>query len=177
MAQQDGESTAAVGSDLVKAGQREVSPGTAVISPEAFQNPGLPPHRERATDLDPAKEKTAERRVGGLFLLSVVASIFAIVAYTIFPIVPGDPNTIRINNMLVGAGIALALLAIGLGAIYWAKNLMKSGEWTEPRHPTRGSEETREAAAEVFRLGNEESGFGRRTLIRNSLVGALVAAP
>ncbi|MCO5294034.1 MAG: Rieske 2Fe-2S domain-containing protein [Homoserinimonas sp.] len=154
-----------------------VSAGTAVIAAEVFQNPGMPPHHPRATDQDPKKEKAAARRVGGLFLLSVASSIFAIVAYVIFPITPGNLSSVRLNNLFLGVGISLALLSIGIGAIYWAKNLMKDGEWTEPRHPTRGSEETRAAAAEVFKLGNEESGFGRRTLIRRSLIGALVVAP
>ncbi len=154
-----------------------VSAGTAVIAAEVFQNPGMPPHHPRATDQDPKKEKVAARRVGGLFLLSVASSIFAIVAYVIFPITPGNLSSVRLNNLFLGVGISLALLSIGIGAIYWAKNLMKDGEWTESRHPTRGSDETRAAAAEVFKLGNEESGFGRRTLIRRSLIGALVVAP
>lgn len=174
MAQKDG---AGNGSEVATNTPRDVSVGTAVVPSDAFENPGLLPHRPRATDLDPKTEKTAERRVGGLFLFSVVASVFAVVAYVIFPIVPGDMDSVRLNNLFLGVGIALALLAIGVGSIYWAKNLMKGGEWTEPRHPTRGREETRAAAAEVFTLGNEESGFGRRTLIRNSLIGALVVSP
>jgi ubiquinol-cytochrome c reductase iron-sulfur subunit len=175
MAQKDGEKAA--GSDVATINPRDVSSGTAVVPSAAFENPGLRPHRPRATDLDPKKEKTAERRVGGLFLFSIVASLFAVVAYVIFPIVPGDMDSVRLNNLFLGVGIALALLSIGLGSIYWAKNLMKHGEWEEHRHPTRGSEETRAAAVEVFKLGNEESGFGRRTLIRNSLIGALVVSP
>src|SRR5690606_22849099 len=35
----------------------------------------------------------------------------------------------------------------------------------------------RAGAAEVFSLGNKESGFTRRKLIRNSLIGALVVSP
>ncbi|HMM81599.1 MAG TPA: Rieske 2Fe-2S domain-containing protein [Terrimesophilobacter sp.] len=178
MAQHDSEHDIAAGSELDTVAQRAVSAGTAVAVPSgAFENPGSPPDRVRATDLDPKKEKTAERRVGGLFLFSIAASIFAIVAYIIFPIVPGNLSSVRLNNLFLGLGISLALISIGLGSIYWAKNLMKDGEWEEHRHPTRGSEDTRAAAAEVFRLGNEESGFGRRTLIRRSLIGALVVSP
>ncbi|MEO6942693.1 MAG: Rieske 2Fe-2S domain-containing protein [Terrimesophilobacter sp.] len=177
MAQHDGDPANAAGSELDKVSPREVPTGTAVVTSGAFENPGMPPHSPRVTDLDPKKDKTAERRVGGFFLLSIAASVFAIVAYIIFPIVPGNLSSVRVNNMLLGVGISVALLAIGLGAIYWAKNLMKDGEWMEHRHPTRGSEETRAAAAEVFALGNEESGFGRRTLIRRSLIGALVVSP
>jgi ubiquinol-cytochrome c reductase iron-sulfur subunit len=54
---------------------------------------------------------------------------------------------------------------------------MNGHDLVEQRHGTRGSDKTRAAAVEVFRLGNEESGFGRRTLIRRTLIGALVAAP
>jgi ubiquinol-cytochrome c reductase iron-sulfur subunit len=177
MAQHDGDDVAAAGSELDVVRPREVSTGTAVVSPGAFENPGEPPHRPRATDLDPKKEKSAERRVSGLFLFSIVASAFAIVAYIIFPITPGNLSSVRLNNLFLGVGISLALLSIGIGAIHWAKNLMKHGEWSEHRHPTRGREETRAAAVEVFKLGNEESGFGRRTLLRNSLIGALVVSP
>ncbi|MBB5632022.1 ubiquinol-cytochrome c reductase iron-sulfur subunit [Cryobacterium mesophilum] len=178
MAQHDGDKATAAGSELEAVSPRTVSTGTAVATTGgAFENPGMPPHSPRATDLDPRKDKTAERRVGLLFLFSIVGSVFAIVAYIIFPIVPGDLSSVRVNNMLLGVGISVALLAIGLGAIYWAKNLMKDGEWEEHRHPTRGSEDTRAAAVEVFTLGNEESGFGRRSLIRNSLIGALVVSP
>jgi ubiquinol-cytochrome c reductase iron-sulfur subunit len=177
MTQHDGDHATGAGSGLDTVAPRKVSAGTAVVPSGAFENPGMPPHFPRSTDLDPRKDKTAERRVGGLFLLSMAASVFAIVAYIIFPIVPGDLSSVRINNMLLGTGISVGLITIGLGAIYWAKNLMKDGEWVEERHPTRGSEETRAAAVEVFRLGNEESGFGRRSLIRNSLIGALVVAP
>ncbi len=177
MAQHDGDTSAAAGTELVKNSTPEASAGIAVVDSAPFENPGLPPHRERATDLNPHKERQAERRVGGFFLFSIAASVFAIVAYIIFPIVPGNPSSTRLNNMMLGIGISLALLSIGLGAIYWAKNLMAGGEWVEPRHPTRGKESTRAAAVEVFKLGNEESGFGRRSLIRRSLIGALVVSP
>jgi ubiquinol-cytochrome c reductase iron-sulfur subunit len=54
---------------------------------------------------------------------------------------------------------------------------MDGHDLVEARHPTRGSEETRERAVEVFQLGNKESGFTRRKLIRNTLIGALVVSP
>jgi ubiquinol-cytochrome c reductase iron-sulfur subunit len=34
-------------------GGEVASVGTAVVSPDAAENPGLPPHRKRVTDLDP----------------------------------------------------------------------------------------------------------------------------
>ena len=72
--------------------------------------------------------------------------------------------------------IAFALLAIGVGAIHWSKAVMSDHEVIEMRHPTRGRDEVREGAIEVFAAANEESGFGRRTMIRNSLIAAVLAS-
>jgi ubiquinol-cytochrome c reductase iron-sulfur subunit len=152
-------------------------PGTGVETSDAVQNPGFEPFRARVADLDPGKERAQERRVSGLFLISIVGSIFAIVAYIVFPIDSSDPGTIRLNNLFLGLGIALALLAIGIGAVHWSKSLMDGHDLVEQRHGTRGTEATRTKAIEVFELGNKESGFGRRTLIRNTLIGALVVSP
>jgi ubiquinol-cytochrome c reductase iron-sulfur subunit len=54
---------------------------------------------------------------------------------------------------------------------------MDGHDLEEPRHPTRGSTAARAGAVEVFRLGNKESGFTRRKLIRNTLIGALAVSP
>jgi ubiquinol-cytochrome c reductase iron-sulfur subunit len=84
---------------------------------------------------------------------------------------------VRLNNLTLGLSIAFGLIMLGIGAVYWAKALMSDVEIPEMRHGTRGSEETRAKAVEVFTLGNKESGFGRRALIRNSLIGALAFIP
>lgn len=151
--------------------------GTAVISPDAVQNPGLPPHRERVTDVDPKKEKRAERVVYTLFYLSVLGSIGAVLAYMFFPIEDGRLEAIRMQTMFVGVGMTLALLAIGIGAVHWAKALMADHESVDERHPVPSSEETRKASGEIFAIADKESGFSRRTLVRNSLLGALIAFP
>ncbi|MCU1558436.1 MAG: ubiquinol-cytochrome reductase [Microbacteriaceae bacterium] len=173
----DGGDNAAAGSAVVKSEPPQASRGTAVIASDAFENPGLPPHRLRVTDIDPQKDRTAERRVYTLFYLSIVGSILAVAFYVAFPIIPGDTASVRLNTLLLGLAIALGLLSLGVGAIYWSKNLMRGDELSEDRHLTRGSEETRARSIEIFKEGNQESGFGRRTLIRNSLLGALVAFP
>ena len=153
------------------------SAGTAVVATDAVQNPGFPPYRPRVTDLDPAKEKSQERRVIALFLLSALGSVLAVVAYIAFPITPGDMESVRANNLLFGLAGALALLAVGIGAVHWSKSLMHGHDLVEQRHDTRGSEPTRASALEIFRQANEESGFGRRKFLRNSLIGALVVTP
>ncbi len=153
------------------------SAGTAVIPADAVPNPGFPPHRPRVTDLDPAQEKTQERGIITLFLLSALGSVLAVVAYIVFPIHEGDPESVRLNTLTFGLAGALALLAIGIGAVHWAKSLMHGHDLVEERHPTRGSDESRAKAVEIFHQANEESGFGRRKFLRNSLIGALVVTP
>jgi ubiquinol-cytochrome c reductase iron-sulfur subunit len=166
------------GTTLEKFEDGEVpAPGTGVVPSDDIQNPGFPPFRARVGDLSEAKEHEAERRVSALFFISIVGSVLAVAAYIAFPIVPGDIGSVRINNLLLGVGITLGLLGIGLGAVHWSKSLMDGHDLVEQRHGTRGTTATREKAVEVFTLGDKESGFGRRTLIRNTLIGALVVTP
>jgi ubiquinol-cytochrome c reductase iron-sulfur subunit len=128
------------------------------------------------TDKDPAAMKRAVRTVYTLFYLSLAASIWAIAAYILFPIEDGSLLSVRDNNLFIGLGIGLALLALGLGAIHWSKAVMSDKEFIEPRHATRGRDTTRAAAVKAFADANEESGFGRRAMIRNSLIAAVVAS-
>lgn len=158
-------------------GSELVGHGTAVISPDAVENPGLPKHGRRVTDLDPKKEKHAERVVFSLFYLSIAGSLWAVFAYMAFPIETGSMMSIRLHTLFVGIGMTLALLGIGVGAVHWGKALMADHESIEYRHVTASDEETRKTAVEVFELADKESGFSRRTLVRNSLFGALIAFP
>jgi ubiquinol-cytochrome c reductase iron-sulfur subunit len=166
-----------VGTTVEKYGDNPPAAGTAVVTSDEIPNPGFPPFRARVTDLDPAKEREQERRVSALFVVSIIGSVLAVAAYIVFPIVPGDVGSVRLNNLFLGLGITLGLLGIGLGAVHWSKALMDGHDMVEQRHGTRGTDATREKAAEVFTLGNKESGFGRRTLIRRTLIGALAVSP
>ena len=167
----------AAGSEVEKHETAAPAPATAVVRADRIPNPGFPPERLRVTDLDPKKEKQAERTASGLFLLSIVGSIIAVVAYIVLPIEEGNPGSVRLNNLFLGVGITLGLLGIGIGAVHWSKALMHGHELVEQRHPTRGSDESRTRAVEIFRESNKESGFTRRSLVRNTLIGALVATP
>lgn len=150
---------------------------TAVSRPDRIQNPGFEPEHKRVTDESREREKGAERGISLLFALSGFFSVAAFGLNFLFPIVPGDLSTTRLNNMLVGLAIASGLLCLGIGAVHWAKALMHGHELVEERHPTRGDDATRERAVEIFTEANKESGWTRRRLLRNSLVGALVAFP
>ncbi len=139
---------------------------------EPIPNPGLPEHDLRPTDVDPALEKRAERQVAGMFGLATVLALAFCVSY--FAI---DPETtwfgFGASNLALGTTLGLSLLLIGLGSVQWARKLMTDHEIIEYRHPAHSSDEDREASLAAFKTGSAESGFGRRTLVRNSLVGAL----
>lgn len=178
MAQDDHSGVELVAADSSHAEQESAgSTGTAVIPSDAFENPGFEPHRPRVTDEDPKRERRAQRTVFTLFYLSILGSVWAIAAYMLFPIESNDVGAVRLNNMFIGLGVTLALLGIGFGAVHWGKSLMTSPESIDIRHPIGSTEATQQGAVEVFRQADEESGFSRRTVIRNSLFGALIALP
>jgi ubiquinol-cytochrome c reductase iron-sulfur subunit len=157
--------------------ESSVALGTSVVAPDLFENPGFPAHRERVTDLDPKKMKRAERFVYVLFYLSIVGSVFAVFAYMFFPISESEADSVRLNTLWIGLGIAFALFAIGIAAVHWGKAVMADKEGVDHRHPVRGTDATRARAIEIFKEADEESGFSRRTLVRNGLIGAIIAFP
>lgn len=158
-------------------GAPRAATGTAVVHSDAVGDPGLPPHRPRITDLDPRADRSTERTVSALFYLAIVGSIAAVASYFAFPIRDNDPESVRLNTLFLGLSIALTLLAIGVGAVQWGKALMVDQEGIDVRHPIRGTEATRSRAVEIFDQANRESGFGRRSLLRNTLIGSLIAFP
>ncbi len=145
-----------------------------VAAEEPIPDPGLEAHQWRPTDVDPRAEKRAERQVALLFGLAVVGSILFIVSYIVFK-VGDDPDTVAnlgASNVALGLCLALTLLAMGTGMIQWARKLMGDHEIVEMRHPASSSQEDREAAVAILQTSLEESGLGRRPLIRNSLLAA-----
>ena len=145
-------------------------------TPARFENPGLPRHVHRMADTDPKAAKRAERQVAALFLLSIVGTVIFIVSYLMID-PDGTFGTLLRSNLGLGIGLALALLGVGIGAIHWAKTLMPDREVAEERHLMRGTDADRAAALGKLRDGSEESGLGRRALLRNTLIGALALAP
>lgn len=178
MAQDDHSGTDLVAADSSHAAHDTTVPtGTAVMPHDAFANPGFEPERPRVTDENPKRANRAQRTVYTLFYLSVLGSVWAVAAYMIFPMESNNVGDVRLNNMWIGIGMTLALLGVGFGAVHWGKSLMTSEESIDIRHPIGGSEATKQGAVEVFREADEESGFSRRSVIRNSLIISLLALP
>ncbi len=175
--------------DSATTGHNAVGPsaggtGTDVAAPEGtalenrFANPGLPAHRFRTTDTDPAAAKRAERQVSTIFLLSAVGTIIFMVGYFALPIEEDKSfGRLQASTLVLGLGLGIAIFLIGIGLVHWAKTLMPDHEQIELRHDIRGSDEDRRDATNIILDGVEESGVMRRTVIRNSLIGALGLLP
>ncbi|WP_372594112.1 Rieske 2Fe-2S domain-containing protein [Actinotalea sp.] len=159
------------------------NPGTDVTPasesnrlPERFEDPGLPPHKLRLADTDPRAAKRAELQVAALFGISVIGTILAVVAYAV--VRPGETvESIRTSNLLLGVGLAMAMGGIGLAAVHWAKTLMNDHEKIEYRHPQASNAQERADALAALKDGADDSGIGRRGLLKGAVLSALVLAP
>jgi ubiquinol-cytochrome c reductase iron-sulfur subunit len=136
---------------------------------EPIRDPGLPAHQYRPTDVDAAHEKRAERQISGMFLVAAALLVAFCVAYIM---VDKDQTFLgwSAQNFSLGATLGGAMLLMGVGIIQWAKKLMGDHEIVEMRHPIASSAEERAEVLEELNSGISESGFGRRPMIRNSLL-------
>ncbi len=148
----------------------------AMAAEEPIANPGLAPHTPRPTDIDERAAKRAERQVAAFFVLSMVSTVLFCVAYFALDIKDGDQATIGglgASNVALGVSLGFALLFIGIGIIQWARKLMSDVEIIEYRHPAASSQADREETLAQLGMGLEESGIGRRPLVRNTMFAAL----
>jgi ubiquinol-cytochrome c reductase iron-sulfur subunit len=159
--------------DMPGPGAGELEPRDAgAPAGDPVPDPGLPEDLPRPTDVDPALERRAELQVAGMFGLATVLTLGFCVAYFA---VPEDKTLFGFNalNFTLGMTLGGALLLIGMGAVQWSRRLMHNEEIDEARHEIESPAEDRAAALEITTLSAAESGLGRRSLIRNSLFGAL----
>ena len=139
---------------------------------EPIDDPGIQSHQWRPQDVDAKLERRAELQISGMFGVATILLLLFCVAY--FAVEP-DQTFLGWSalNFALGASLGGALLLMGGGIIQWAKKLMGDHEIIEPRHPVRSSDEDRTAVMEDINAGLDESGIGRRPMIRNSLLGAI----
>jgi len=144
-------------------------------------DPGLEEHQWRPTDVDPKAERRAERQVATLFGLSALCTVAFVVSYIALDHGIGGQTFIGLGagNLALGLSLGGALLFIGIGIVQWSRKLMSDVELVEERHPAASSPEDRSATVAALQAGLEESGMGRRPLLRNGLIGsvALLGVP
>lgn len=163
--------------------EQEHAHGAVTVADEEnpFADPGLPPHEHRIQDIDERAAKRSERVVALLFTVSMLATVGFIACYLA---VPHDKSIfvfpighISALNFALGLTLGVALFCIGAGAVHWARTLMSDVEMADERHAIEASPELKAKVMEDFRQGAEESGLGRRKLIRNTMFGALTLMP
>ncbi|GAA3066976.1 Rieske 2Fe-2S domain-containing protein [Streptomyces olivoverticillatus] len=161
-----------------KQGEHE---GAVAAAGDPFADPGIPPHEPRIQDIDERAARRSERVVAFLFVLSMLATVGFIAAYVSLPV---DKNIfvfpighISALNFSLGLTLGVALFCIGAGAVHWARTLMSDVEVADDRHPIEAAPEVKAKVMADFAAGAEESGFGRRKLIRNTMFGALALVP
>ncbi|WP_406426565.1 Rieske 2Fe-2S domain-containing protein [Streptomyces sp. NBC_01589] len=161
--------------------EQEAAHGAVKGADDPFADPGLPAHRPRIQDIDERAAKRSERAVAFLFVLSMLATVGFIASYVIFPvdkIVFIWPfGHVSALNFSLGLTLGVALFAIGAGAVHWARTLMSDVEVADDRHAIEAEPEVKAKVLADFAAGAEESAFGRRKLIRNTLFGALALVP
>lgn len=142
----------------------------------AVEDPGLEPHIERFTDVDPDAGKRVYRSVLTKFVLVPVLAIAFVVAY--FAV---DKN-VYINllgarfmaqHLFLGLTLGLAILLIGIGAVQWAKSIMADEEVAEERHSLATPSSSLTELKDKFAAGAEESGVARRKLLLSGALGGI----
>ncbi|WP_277213091.1 cytochrome bc1 complex Rieske iron-sulfur subunit [Isoptericola croceus] len=157
-------------------GQDVATSSAAPTHPERFDDPGVPAHRSRLTDIDPKAAKRNERIVALIFAISCLGAIATVVAY--FAVRPdGTTEGTRLSTALLGVTMAISLLGIGIGAIHWAKSLMSDHEYVDERHGLASSPEARTVAVQHLTDGVEDAGIARRGVLKGAAVSALALFP
>ncbi|MGW1254166.1 cytochrome bc1 complex Rieske iron-sulfur subunit [Streptomyces sp. NPDC002513] len=163
--------------------EQDTEHGALAVADEKnpFADPGLPPHEHRIQDIDEQAAKRSERTVALLFTVSMLATVGFIASYVTIPndkaIYVFPIGHISAMNFALGLTLAVALFSIGAGAVHWARTLMSDVEVADERHPVEASPEVKAQVLADFQAGAKESQLGRRTLIRNTMFGALALVP
>jgi ubiquinol-cytochrome c reductase iron-sulfur subunit len=128
-----------------------------------------PAEEELPTESDfPSHAKNAEKIVAWCFLLAFVAGCGFIAAYVGLEVHSLDA-TLR-SNLALGFSLSVVMLGLGAGALIWVRHLMPGAELTEIRHAPRSPAKDKEAFAEYWAEGTGASQFGKRPIVRRTLM-------
>jgi ubiquinol-cytochrome c reductase iron-sulfur subunit len=140
--------------------------------------PGAP-YELRHAELDAAGERSAERKVAALFMLSVVGTVGFIAVFFYVPYKYGDPDHVWFTPLLAFF-MGLALIGIGAGAVKWAKTLMGDAEVVQERHSLAADPADLAETGKMLVDGLQDTGLGRRKLLTGTLLlggGSLLLLP
>lgn len=143
-----------------------------------INDPGI--EKEIASDIDIAH---LSRVVGIYFLMSMLMFCIFILSFVFIPksqsinfLIFGSVNLL---NLLLGVSIGFGLLFIGIGATYWARNIMEFQEFSQERHPLRSSEEDKKIADDEIHKGIKGLGlnFKQSRFMRLSIMSSFALLP
>lgn len=130
--------------------------------------------RERFPIAGTRAEKRAERAVAGTFLLAFLAIVAFIVVFCgAVPFqwkLPGaGSQNFRYFTPLLGGLLGIALAAIGIGVVLWAKWLLPEEEVVQDRHDGPADEAQQIMTAATLVQGFNDTGIARRGMIKGTL--------
>ncbi|HTR69915.1 MAG TPA: Rieske 2Fe-2S domain-containing protein [Mycobacteriales bacterium] len=125
-------------------------------------------------EVDPRVDRAAEVAVSGLFILAMVAVVAFVVFYVTISI---HTNIGKNSNLALGGSLAVALVALGVGQIIWAKVLLPHKKAVQQRHAFNSDPQDFDRAADTLMQGVDDLGLGKRTMLRRTLIGALALLP
>jgi ubiquinol-cytochrome c reductase iron-sulfur subunit len=162
---------------------REMTPEQAMIAGTEADGVHIVHRRDRFPIRGTNAEKRAERGVALAFTISALAGVGFIVAFIAMPYrwhLPGTPQNFRFYTPALGSLMAIMLVFMGVGLVLWAKWLMPEEEVVQDRHDEPSTEEDILMTEATFKVGLEDTGLPRRSLILRSLGlagGALATVP
>ncbi|MFL6238003.1 MAG: Rieske 2Fe-2S domain-containing protein [Actinomycetes bacterium] len=115
------------------------------------------------------QEKSAERKVALMFLLSAGCTVGFAIGYVLIHL--KSVESARTSNYVLGLMLAGALGFIGLGMVLWTKLIMPHYDVIEERHALTTPEDQAEFT-DVFNRGLDELAIKRRPMLRRSLLMA-----
>ncbi|HSP39432.1 MAG TPA: Rieske 2Fe-2S domain-containing protein, partial [Frankiaceae bacterium] len=120
----------------------------------------------RPEDVDRRRERRSELVIFTWFLVSIISTfVFVIMNFA------GNSHK-QYYTPVLGVSLALAMSGLGIGLVHWAKRLMPDEEAVQEREPHFSKPEEVEATEATFVKGLEEFGFGKRPLLRRTLLAA-----
>jgi ubiquinol-cytochrome c reductase iron-sulfur subunit len=141
--------------------------------------------RERFPIAGTQAERRAERTIAAVFLIGFLAAVgFIVVFCGAVPFewrLPGEGNqNFRYFTPLLGGLLGLALAAIGIGVVLWAKWLLPEEEAVQDRHDGASDPVDQVLDSATLIQGFEDMGVARRSILKSTLGlagGALGVVP
>jgi ubiquinol-cytochrome c reductase iron-sulfur subunit len=139
---------------------------------EPARDPALPAP-PAAPSVPTAKERSAERKVASMFLLSAGCTVGFAIGYVLIHL--KSIESARTSNYVLGLTLTGALGFLGVGMVLWVKLILPHYEVVEERHELTTPEDQAEFT-EVFSRGLDEMAVTRKPILRRSLLmaGALL---